>query len=100
MGSMIEEPEKILEEGYDRDDTQQQRLITVLHTLEREIEKQNSFKYAFLRGALYGLGTVIGATILLAFFGGVIAMTVDSLGNIPVFGELIREIVAEELRSL
>lgn len=97
---MTNEPEKILEDGYDREVTQQQRLITVLHTLETEIEKQNSFKFAFMRGAIYGLGTVIGATILLAFFGGVIAMTVDSLGNIPLFGELIRDIVAEELRSL
>ena len=59
--------------------------------LEEEVEKQNSWQRVFMRGALYGLGTVIGATILLALFGSLIAMAVDTfgIGNIPILGDYI-----------
>jgi hypothetical protein len=92
-------PENILETGYDKDDTQQQRLITVLNELEEEVEKQNSWKQVFVRGALYGLGTVIGATILLAILGSLAALAVDTfgIGNIPVLGDFIRTIVIEQI---
>lgn len=91
----------ISEEGYDRDETQQQRLITVLGELEEEVEKQNSWQHVFIRGALYGLGTVIGATILIAIAGSLIAITIDTLGikEIPFLGDFIRSIVSEEIQS-
>ena len=54
------------------------RLIEVLQTLETHIKRQNSLKYAFLKGMMYGLGTVIGATILVAIFGGIIATTINT----------------------
>lgn len=57
------------------------RLIEVLQSLENHIRRQNSLKYAFLKGMMYGLGTVIGATVLVALFGGVIAATVSTLGG-------------------
>lgn len=56
------------------------RLLEVLEVLEERIKNQNSYKNTFLRGALYGLGTVIGATILVALFGGVIAATINTFG--------------------
>ncbi len=45
---------------------QRDRLITVLKSLEDLTEKQVSLKFLFLRGIIYGLGTVIGATILIS----------------------------------
>jgi hypothetical protein len=94
-------PGQILESGYDKSETQQQRLITVLGELEDEVEKQNSFSHIFVRGALYGLGTVIGATILLAILGSGVAMVVRTLGieNVPFLGQFIERAVTEEIRS-
>jgi len=80
--------------------TQETRLLSVLYALEEEMHKQNSFKYSLIRGAIYGLGTVIGATILITFFGGVIAITLKSLDGVPFIGNVIRQSVQEELRSL
>ena len=76
-----------------KDETEQQ-LITVLKDLEGEVEKQNSLRQVFIRGAINGLGTVIGATILLALLGSIIAITVDILGigNIPFLDNLIENI--------
>lgn len=98
---MKPESEDILQEGYDRDETQQQRLITVLGELEEEVEKQNSWQHVFIRGALYGLGTVIGATILIAIAGSVIAITIDTLGikDIPFLTDFVRNTVNEEVQS-
>lgn len=91
--------ETILETGYDKSDTQQQRLITVLNELEEEVEKQNSWRHVFVRGALYGLGTVIGATVLLALLGSLIAIAVDTFGfqEIPILGDFIEKTVVEQL---
>jgi Domain of unknown function (DUF5665) len=98
---MEPQTEKILENGYDIDDTQQQRLITVLGELEDEVEEQNSWKHVFVRGTLYGLGTVIGATVLIAILGSVIALTVKYLGlkEIPFIGNLIDKAVVEKMHS-
>lgn len=98
---MKSEPEEILETGYDKDETQQQRLITVLGELEDEVEKQNSFSHIFVRGALYGLGTVIGATLLIALLGSAAAMVVRTLGieNVPFLGQFVEEAVTEEIES-
>lgn len=98
---MEPETNEILEAGYDKDETQQQRLITVLNELEDEVEKQNSWRHVFVRGALYGLGTVIGATILLAVLGSMIAITVETLGigNVPYLGDFIRNIIVEQINK-
>ena len=98
---MKEAPEDILEDGYDKSETQQQRLITVLGELEDEVEKQNSWRHVFIRGALYGLGTVIGATLLLAVLGSMIALAVETLGiaNVPYLGDFVRNIVVEQLNQ-
>ena len=98
---MEKEPVLIIENGYDKSATQQQRLITVLNELEEEVEKQNSWQRIFARGLLYGLGTVIGATILIAIFGSLIALAVDTfgIGNIPVLGDFIRDVITKEVQT-
>lgn len=47
-------------------DAERKQLITVLRSLEEQGEKQLSLKRIFMRGVIYGLGTVIGATVLLS----------------------------------
>jgi Domain of unknown function (DUF5665) len=98
---MEQESKDILDAGYDKSETQQQRLITVLNELEDEVEKQNSWKHVFIRGALYGLGTVIGATLLLAVLGSMVALAVETLGiaNVPYLGDFVRNIVTEQLNQ-
>jgi len=60
------------------------RLIEVLEKLEADIKKQNSLKYALFRGMVYGLGTVIGATVLVALVGGIWAATIGKVISIDV----------------
>ena len=84
----------------DPEQRQRARLITVLNELEDEVERQNSWKHVFLRGALYGLGTVIGATILLALIGSIFAVTIKTFGieKIPVIGPYIEK-MANDLNA-
>lgn len=77
---------------------QEQRLLTVLYSLEEQITRQTSLKFAFLRGAVYGVGTVIGATILIALFGGILAATINSLSKLPFMGEYVNINSTSELR--
>lgn len=67
------------------------RLIEVLETLETHIKRQNSLKYALLKGMMYGLGTVIGATVLVALFGGIIATTINSFTEEPIVSKTLRQ---------
>ena len=65
------------------------RLIEVLENLEGHIKKQNSLRSSFLKGVVYGLGTVIGATVLVALFGGVIAGTLTAIDSEAQTPELL-----------
>jgi hypothetical protein len=71
------------------EDTEEQ-LISVLNDLEHEVEKQNSWKLVFLRGTIHGLGTVIGATVLIAIIASVLAVVFNLLGisDVPFIGSL------------
>ena len=82
-------------------DETEERLIEALTELEEEVEKQNSLSYKFISGALYGLGTVIGATVLLAIFGSVVAVIVRMFGieHIPFIGSLIEQAVVEQVEQ-
>jgi len=50
----------------DNEHEQRARLITVLNSLEDYTRKQVSLKFIFTKGIVYGLGTVIGATLLIS----------------------------------
>jgi len=71
--------------------TENERLLTVLHSLEDLITRQTSLRFAFLRGAIYGVGTIIGATVLIALLGGALAATINSLAEIPFVGQFIND---------
>jgi hypothetical protein len=68
---------------------QTDKLLEVLHVLETRIKKQNSFQNTFFKGLVYGLGTVIGATVLVALFGGIIATTLQTLTGEEISSELL-----------
>lgn len=70
-------------------ENQSERLIQVLLAVEDQIKRQTSLKHSFLRGALYGLGTVIGATVLIAILGGAVVSTIESIREIPFVGQFI-----------
>jgi len=67
---------------------QRERLIKVLGGLETLTQKQVSVKFIFFKGVVYGLGTVIGATILISIVSylfvqifGVTAIDADAIQN-------------------
>jgi hypothetical protein len=68
---------------------QTDKLLEVLQVLETRIKRQNSYKNAFLKGIVYGLGTVIGATVLVALFGGIIATTLQTLTGEEINSDLL-----------
>lgn len=72
------------------------RMQDVLQSLEDQIRRQTSLKYALLRGAVYGIGTVIGATVLIALLGGIIAMFATQLGEVPLIGDFIKQGALEQ----
>jgi hypothetical protein len=76
---MNEEPHN----SFQNPSPQTTRLIEVLTTLEKDIKRQNSLKFIFIKGLIYGLGTVIGATVLVALLSSILASTIgtDTLQN-------------------
>ncbi len=60
----------------DTQKTQQDEIISQLKSLNTELHKQNTIKYIFTRGIIYGVGFFIGsailATIALGVFGPII----------------------------
>lgn len=77
------EPETESHNSFQNPSPQTTRLIEVLQTLEVQIKRQNSLKYALLKGVVYGLGTVIGASILVALLGSAISWTVGHNDDAP-----------------
>ncbi|MEN9922134.1 MAG: hypothetical protein RL097_410 [Candidatus Parcubacteria bacterium] len=76
--------------------TEQPHLLTVLQSLNVHIERQNSLKYAFVRGMVYGLGTVVGATVLVAILGSVIVGVLDTFTEAPLFNDALQTILTPE----
>ncbi len=60
------------------------KLLEVLQSLDSHIQRQNSLKYAFVRGMVYGLGTVIGATVLVALLGSVFVSVLNTFSDVPL----------------
>lgn len=65
----------------------EKRLVAVLEELEKLTKKQLSFKFAFVKGVVYGLGTVVGATILIAVLS---TLAVWIFGEGTSLAELLR----------
>lgn len=60
------------------------RLTDSVEKLNKNLERQTSFKFVALRGLVYGISIVIGTTIL----AGIV---ISFLGNVPVVENVVGE---------
>jgi hypothetical protein len=67
-------------------ETRPRELEVEVEELRQEVSKSNDPKKSFWRGALGGLGGVVGATILVALFAALFTM----LGGVPLIGDVFR----------
>ena len=65
-----------------------ERLTKVVSDLERDFYQKRTFWWSFGHGVLYGLGTVIGATIL-------VGLGFYLLTRIPGMGDFLREMIKQ-----
>lgn len=70
---------------------EQENLVEVLTDLRSLIQKQTSLKFAFARGLVYGLGTVVGATVLIGVLGWFLGGVFDDPEDVPIIGDAIEE---------
>jgi uncharacterized membrane protein YeiH len=79
--------------SYTNPSPQTTRLIEVLQDLETHIKRQNSLRFAFFRGLAYGFGMVLGATVLVAIFGSIVATMFGGLLTDTLIGEITSQAI-------
>ena len=71
------------------------KIYSVLVSIDKNLKKQNSKKGNFLNGLIRGLGTALGATVLLAIGTTLMVQFLSTL-NWPAFSEtFFNEVVSE-----
>ena len=65
---------------------QRDHIIENLEELNRQIRTQNSIKQTFYKGIIYGIGFVIGSTLLAA---AALSLFAQFFEDTPIFGDLI-----------
>jgi len=70
---------------------EEEHLKDVLVSLRSLIKKQVSLKFAFARGLIYGLGTVIGATVLIALITWLLGIFIQDVSGTPLIGPALEE---------
>lgn len=71
--------------------SEQDELTKVLVDLKALLTKQTSLRFAFFRGILYGLGTVVGATILIGIFTWLTSVFFADPTEAPIIGPALEE---------
>ena len=56
------------------------------------IKRANSFHYVFLRGVLWGLGSVVGATIIAVVIIAILSNIIQSINDIPILNNTINNL--------
>lgn len=56
------------------------------------IKRANSFNYVFLRGVLWGLGSVIGATLVAVIIIAILSNIIQSINDIPILNNTINNL--------
>ena len=51
-------------------------------------KRANSFHYVFLRGVLWGLGSVIGATIVAVIMIAILSNIIQSINDVPILNNI------------
>jgi len=80
-----------------KSDAQTKNLAKGMERLAMGIEKSNSMWFMAARGIIYGVFTVIGATIVAAVLLGVLAKTINTASDIPIIGDIIDKTQVESL---
>lgn len=65
------------------------KLTSILNQIDTELKRQNSFRFIFLRGLTRGIGTALGATILVAL---VTSITIH-FAETPEVGAFMKSII-------
>jgi len=68
------------------DEKQEKKIVENLEELNESLSKQNSARSFLVKGMLYGVGFVIGTTILGAIVLGILYKL---FGNVPIIGEYL-----------
>ena len=56
------------------------------------IKRANSFYYVFLRGLLWGLGSVIGATVVAVIIIAILSSVIQSINDVPILNKIINNL--------
>lgn len=60
--------------------------------LDKDIVKTNSFRYVFLKGILWGVGTTLGATMVAAVIITLLSRIISSVNYIPILKDFVQKI--------
>lgn len=52
------------------------------------VKRANSFRYVFLRGVFWGLGSVVGATIIAVVIIAIFSNIIQSVNDIPILNNI------------
>ena len=56
------------------------------------VKRANSFHYVFLRGVFWGLGSVVGATIIAVVIIAILSNIIQSVSDIPILNNIINNL--------
>jgi len=74
-----------------QEQVQHKRLYEQMERLANGIEKSNSFKFTMAKGIIYGVSTVIGATVIAAIVIGMLSKTVETASDLPLLDKIIEQ---------
>jgi hypothetical protein len=60
-------------------DKKNEKIYSILNQIDRNLKRQISLKRIFIQGMVRGLGTALGATVILAIFTTIILKTASTL---------------------
>jgi len=56
------------------------------------IKRANSFHYVFLRGVLWGLGSVVGAAFVAVIIVAILSSVIQSINDVPILNNIINNL--------
>ena len=56
------------------------------------IKRANSFSFVFLRGVLWGLGSVVGATIVAVIIIAILSNIIQSINDVPILNNIVNNL--------
>ena len=56
------------------------------------LKRANSFRYVFLRGVLWGLGSAVGATVVAVIIVAILSSIIRSINDVPILNNIINNL--------